>query len=624
MLRIAVGYLIIFLLDMLYEGKRNRSAQILSVLPPPLPAMLGRRIQKKFLMMMLEVERLALRRLLELGPLVLLGAFRLSEDEEDESVARRLLVEVDERTPRSSVVDILLLFVRRGNNQRGLLEAWLLGSVMSQAMMSELMEVFDFAGVPLDLSVKETLEATIPPGPYGRHLKFVELPFGVEGFEVRSQADASQLLLPFVRLESWRWIEYFAKKWSVCLEVLCDALAKEGKLCLLKKAREILKAPWDRDTTMMAAGAGHLNVVEYLVSEECPTDRWTVAAAAENGHAHIVRYLYSQERFFDSTACKAAAKGGHLDLFKWILERTSNCDPEKCATRAAKVGHLHIVRWLQQDALTESVCAAAAHGNQLETLMWLRFKKCPWDAETTRRAADRGHLKILEYCQREACPWTSETVFWAARKGRFEALAFLLEKGCPYTSSASTAAAESGHFDCLKLLFDNNCPVDEHLLEGAARTGNLEIARWALSTTKVSWGPRTTYWAALGGHLDFISFALDHGCQVHSHTSAAAASKGFLHILDFLNQHDLFSEFKVNCAAVAAANGHIDVLHWLNNHDCCFQDASLHAAYAGQVDALAFLDAHGLPIDEPGCRRAALDNPRVLHWLNVQRHGASS
>lgn len=81
---------------------------------------------------------------------------------------------------------------------------------------------------------------------------------------------------------------------------------------------------------------------------------------------------------------------------------------------AAKRGHIDILKYAHENGCHwNGACAAAAEGDQFETLKWLRSQKppCPWDTLTCYEATRKNHLKILKYARENGCPWIRVSLY---------------------------------------------------------------------------------------------------------------------------------------------------------------------------------------------------------------------
>lgn len=64
--------------------------------------------------------------------------------------------------------------------------------------------------------------------------------------------------------------------------------------------------------------------------------------------------------------------------------------------------------------------------------------ECPWNAWTTTRAANAGHLKTLEWARARGCPWDENALLRAMRRGRVDVVEWLLKKRCPRPATRTT------------------------------------------------------------------------------------------------------------------------------------------------------------------------------------------
>ena len=70
-----------------------------------------------------------------------------------------------------------------------------------------------------------------------------------------------------------------------------------------------------------------------------------------------------------------------------------------------------------------------ARTNKLELLEWAREeKKCEWDEDTIRTAAEQGNLEMVKYCVANECPVDEWACAGAALYGHLECLKYLREE----------------------------------------------------------------------------------------------------------------------------------------------------------------------------------------------------
>jgi hypothetical protein len=87
---------------------------------------------------------------------------------------------------------------------------------------------------------------------------------------------------------------------------------------------------------MYAAGAGRLDVLEWLRSQDppCPWDNTSFG--------------------MDSNACTHAAYSGHLDVLVWLRSQDPPCPWDEWVCRYAAInGHLDVLEWAKANRCPE-------------------------------------------------------------------------------------------------------------------------------------------------------------------------------------------------------------------------------------------------------------------------------
>jgi hypothetical protein len=97
----------------------------------------------------------------------------------------------------------------------------------------------------------------------------------------------------------------------------------------------------------VAAGAGQLQMCEYLCREGAPLDSRAASAAARKGHTNLVLWCLRKGCTPCPSLLAAAAKGGHAQLLFGLLAKGVPWNPE-AAGAAAEAGHERIMRRLLQ------------------------------------------------------------------------------------------------------------------------------------------------------------------------------------------------------------------------------------------------------------------------------------
>ena len=77
------------------------------------------------------------------------------------------------------------------------------------------------------------------------------------------------------------------------------------------------------DLCRLAAGGGHLEVLQWARAHGCPWDHHTCTAAARNGHLEVLQWARAQGCDWDEQTCLEAEEGAHFEVLEWA--RAQGC-----------------------------------------------------------------------------------------------------------------------------------------------------------------------------------------------------------------------------------------------------------------------------------------------------------
>ena len=145
-------------------------------------------------------------------------------------------------------------------------------------------------------------------------------------------------------LDCLRWLREQGCPWDP--NDICRLAAESGNLELLIWARR-KGCEFDEHVAPWAARGGHLDLLRWAAENGCEVDDWAAAYAAEAGQLGVLRWL--RERKYpwpEERLANMAAAGGHVDVLDWLVSQ--GCPlTEQTATIAAKRGYLEMLRWLR-------------------------------------------------------------------------------------------------------------------------------------------------------------------------------------------------------------------------------------------------------------------------------------
>lgn len=368
--------------------------------------------------------------------------------------------------------------------------------------------------------------------------------------------------------------------------------------------------PWDAKACIEAALAGHLDLLQWLLVNNCPsgtltwtpTDewrlmpgtsarrapRWVWHGALYRGRTDVVQWLLVSENEWPRDACDHAAAGGQTTAL--LMAREAGCP------------------W------SAETCCEAARGGHLGTLQWLVAKGCPWNEDVLRHSLRAGHPHVAEWAIEHGCPVDSTIIGWAMASGSLGVVQTLRRLGHEWGYSARNATRR-GHLDVLKWAVANGCPLDGTACDEAAAGGRLEVLEW-LRTSGCPWGVRTCAFAAREGHLDILKWLVASGCPWDSSVCSCAASGGRLDILQWARANGCpWNEWTCE-----AARRHPDILQWARANGCPWdKNMCLSAAQGGALGVLQWARANGCPWDRQKCLAGAERYyPEVADWIAAQ------
>lgn len=195
-----------------------------------------------------------------------------------------------------------------------------------------------------------------------------------------------------------------------------------------------------KSLSIAAAHSNDLKVLCWVMSitgNDLQPPVYDIAAA--RGNLPLLEFLVQRQRRMPAHVCEEAAAAGHVPVLAWAQRKLVEAVRSSISGSRRSVDQFSRAeahKALLVDAglvFDERVCAAAARGNQLVALQWLRANDCPWDETTMSEAAGAGALEALRWAGGQGCPWDERCCEEAVRSGQLEALRWARTEGCPWT-----------------------------------------------------------------------------------------------------------------------------------------------------------------------------------------------
>jgi hypothetical protein len=261
----------------------------------------------------------------------------------------------------------------------------------------------------------------------------------------------------------------------------------------------------------------------------------------------------------------------------------------------------HIFQYLPQDPTLVSLlysCTVAkpslapllvTHPSSSKFL-WLSFlltlsqaeEAVNWQDDFCDRCASFGYLSLLQWGVYNNCILTDFVVGKAAGSGNLEVIQWLLDNGAEWTNDPLQAAAEAGH---------------AHVLKWAKKKGMPPTMRHALSS----------------GNLELVQRMHKKGVAVYNWEVSMLASKGHVHILQWLKEKDLVRDW--DCQSYMLERGlSLETIGWLLANTSFVLDFHhlRRSGRDGNFQVLTYAHAQGHDLDMADI--LASGNPEIIKW----------
>ncbi|CAL6348366.1 unnamed protein product [Bathycoccus prasinos] len=240
---------------------------------------------------------------------------------------------------------------------------------------------------------------------------------------------------------------------------------EEEDILALRAYREEQEERWkERESVFeaqMRKKEEELEEVKRELMKYAPTPLWKVVTDKKYKdifETHILSKLEELDfRVFRevNTESRDACRRSGRKLLKTFIAETLSGNPPVVKEETVKI---------EGKAAQYYFCYQAADTGNLALVRWLReVKKFDWNDWTINRAAKLGHLHIVKYCMEQKCPRTKFACACAAKSGHLDILKYLHENGAPWDWWTCNFARGNNHLECLVYALDNKCQNDKHV-----------------------------------------------------------------------------------------------------------------------------------------------------------------
>src|SRR6266576_759489 len=136
-----------------------------------------------------------------------------------------------------------------------------------------------------------------------------------------------------------------------------------------------------------------------------------------NDLTEIIKSIFTKNKNANiSQFLEHAISLDNIPLIEWSLS-FSDFKDSRVTQHAIKEKKLRIAKYLINRGfpLTKELCSEAVTQGNLDFLIYLRSRDCPWDMTAMcSSAAEGGHLDVLKYAHENGCQWNKWTCSSAA------------------------------------------------------------------------------------------------------------------------------------------------------------------------------------------------------------------
>jgi hypothetical protein len=167
-------------------------------------------------------------------------------------------------------------------------------------------------------------------------------------------------------------------------------------------------------------------------------------------------------------AMKIMVESGNMARFEWLKKNLSWYIQKNERTVTAMVATSGVRSALERCVresfpLSTLTFSAAVRHCDMDTIIWLRDMKCPWDLETHHEAINRGDIDIIKWLCDNGCPWNTTSCAIAAKKNTPIVLEILKKRGCPWDEDTCTVALLYENQEVYDWARQKGCPYRREL-----------------------------------------------------------------------------------------------------------------------------------------------------------------
>jgi len=264
-----------------------------------------------------------------------------------------------------------------------------------------------------------------------------------------------------------RSVEYYAT--IMLFRQLHDSYVRDGVAqthILTRQILDINKCKWSVNTSNMLATCGPVDLLEYVINNNCPYNDNILSAACCNKSSECLEYLHGRGFILHDKLYNWAVKYDSIECVKYLHKHGCDFTVEQMARAAKKsaVESFCYMANIKPTAINYLVLKCAIRGNSILILNYI-FTRITINDKNLIQAAQIGsaqtNIELDDYDK--SILLVDAFVNSFNYRSNYNCADYLRELGWPWNKLNYISACLNSNTHCLDYLLDNNCPFDGHI-----------------------------------------------------------------------------------------------------------------------------------------------------------------
>ena len=241
------------------------------------------------------------------------------------------------------------------------------------------------------------------------------------------------------------WLRSIGCDWD---ESITRAAAKENHLELLKSLRTN-GCPWDEETLDIAVSENNFELSKWAFENGCPLSDSIIIFAISSNNLELIKWLRSIGGQWDEETTEMAASMGYIDILYYLIQ--NNCPYENLDFTAIENNQLDCLKWIHENVEPcDSNCYYYSKNPNI--LNWLKSQNIPFSNNIVYYAVENGNLKGFKWFCENGFVFNSTITTLAGKYNKLDILEYALVNGCPVEQKLLNYAYETNNLNIIELI----------------------------------------------------------------------------------------------------------------------------------------------------------------------------